>query len=956
MGPNSPCPEATSGGGVRTAGPGGSARADPGGPGPATAPAGTNRPAPGTSSGDRAPGDRTGGTASGAVSPLAGRDREEALVTAVLRELRRGRPAVVEVTGPPGIGRSALLDRAAALAARAGVRVAAAQACPEEAGRPYTLADRLYGALARSGHPAAPPPRRGPAELERAALCRLFLAAARTEPLLVVVDDLQWADPASLRWLQALGRRLAGTPLALLTARGDATPAGPGDRITPGPLDDEDTVARHTLALGPLPDPAAGRLLALAWQPPADPAFLAAATRAGEGNPALLRSLVTRFARHGRPPTGEQLPRLADCAAEAVRHRTRHTLGVLPGELHGVLRVIAAAGPGCSRAMITALDGTPAPGALARLAGTGLLLPGDRPAFRHPAAAEAVLAALSVRDREELHARTAAFAHRTAAPDSAVAGMLLGARPIGAAWAAGLLRGEAVRHRAAGRPAQAARLLRRALCEPMPSAQHAEALTELAAAVLPADPETADRHLRQVLLAPAAAGAGPAWIRAAELLVARGDMAAAQPLIARVAGRAAPDDAAALRALYWLAEQSEPEAVQDPDGTQVPPLPARPATAAEAAAAAWRTALRGHHIGLARDLARTALDPAARRAVPLLLQAAACHVLVLSGDHEEARTALDTVLLGTARTDAPPVAGMTLLVMGLAELRRGRPDAASEDLEQAREIMLGHGRNPFLTPGLVALAALVRLEQGRPDAAGELLAPAHPYGTAAGLSGALLLYARGRTRLAYGHREEALTDLLECGRRLLARQVTNPAFLPWRRAAASACDPAADGTMAAALLAEEQGLIRAWGAPGPPDGSLDDGPRPPAPPAARLRRAGPPPDAAPSGSRAVPFELRAVPSGPRSVRSEPRAVPGDRRPAARPEGATPPAPRRQLTGAERRVAALAADGLPNRAIADRLSVTPRTVELHLTRTYRKLGIQGRAELAAALEHRPKATP
>ncbi|MEH6375598.1 helix-turn-helix transcriptional regulator, partial [Streptomyces sp. KLMMK] len=74
-----------------------------------------------------------------------------------------------------------------------------------------------------------------------------------------------------------------------------------------------------------------------------------------------------------------------------------------------------------------------------------------------------------------------------------------------------------------------------------------------------------------------------------------------------------------------------------------------------------------------------------------------------------------------------------------------------------------------------------------------------------------------------------------------------------------------------------------------------------------------------------------------------------------PRAAPAPAPRQELTGAERRVAALAADGLPNRAIASRLSVTPRTVELHLTKTYRKLGIQGRAELAAALGHRPKAT-
>ncbi|MEV4503444.1 AAA family ATPase [Streptomyces klenkii] len=890
------------------------------------------------------PGPRPSGDAPGGPSPLAGREQEEALLTAALLNLRRGLPAVADVHGPPGTGRSALLDRTAVLAARAGVRVAAAQACPEEAGRPHSLAARLHGALARSGHAAAPPPHREPRDLERAALCRVFLAAARTEPLLVAVDDVQWADQASLRWLQALGRRLAGTSLMLLTARSDAAPAEPGERITPCPLDGEDTVARHTLTLGPLPDQAVGRLLDRTWPTPADPAFQEAATRAADGNPALLRSVISRFARHGWSPTGEHLTRLADCVAEAVRHRTRHTLTALPEELHTILRVIAAAGPDCTPAMVTALAGAHAPRALARLSGTGLLLPGDRPAFRHPAAADTVLAALSVQSREELHADVAAWAYRTAAPDSAVARMLLSARPTGAAWAVGLLRGEAALHRAGGRPADAARLLRRALREPVPPAQRVQLLTELAAAVLPTDPETADRHLRQALLAPAGTTAGPAWVNAAELLVARGDMAAAQPLIARAAGRAAPDgdDATALRALYWLAEQSEPEAAHELDGPPVPPLPPRPATAAEAAAAAWRTALRGHDIDRARDLARTALDPAARSTVPLLLRTAACHALVLSGDHDEARTAADTVLLHARHADVPPVAGLALVVMGLAELGRGRPDAAAGALDRAREIMRGRGRAPFLTPGLIAFEALVRLEQGEPDEAGQLLGPAHPYGTAAGLSGALLLYARGRIHLSRGHREQALTDLLECGRRLLARQVTNPAFLPWRKIAASACDPSADGATAAALLAEEQRLARAWGAPATPVATPADEPPPPAQPTGRHTPPGSPRAAAPTARRTARDDR------------QPAARPEDRRlPPPPPSG---PAPRQQLTGAELRVAALAADGLPNRAIADRLSVTPRTVELHLTKTYRKLGIQGRAELAAALGHRPKATP
>ena len=56
---------------------------------------------------------------------------------------------------------------------------------------------------------------------------------------------------------------------------------------------------------------------------------------------------------------------------------------------------------------------------------------------------------------------------------------------------------------------------------------------------------------------------------------------------------------------------------------------------------------------------------------------------------------------------------------------------------------------------------------------------------------------------------------------------------------------------------------------------------------------------------------------------------------------------RGLTNREEQVAALVATGASNHEVAAKLGLSPKTVETHLTRIYRKLGVRSRAELAAA---------
>ncbi|GAA3033562.1 hypothetical protein GCM10020000_08490 [Streptomyces olivoverticillatus] len=126
---------------------------------------------------------------------LLERDEEQQLLRGLLRGLHAGRPALAEIHGAPGMGRSALLERAVHMAHEEGVHVATAQASQEETQLRYGVAAQLHAATGPlPGAEGLLRPARERDDLT-AALCRAFLAAARERPLMLVVDDVQWADP-----------------------------------------------------------------------------------------------------------------------------------------------------------------------------------------------------------------------------------------------------------------------------------------------------------------------------------------------------------------------------------------------------------------------------------------------------------------------------------------------------------------------------------------------------------------------------------------------------------------------------------------------------------------------------------------------------------------------------------------------------------------------------------------
>jgi DNA-binding CsgD family transcriptional regulator/tetratricopeptide (TPR) repeat protein len=154
--------------------------------------------------------------------PLRGRAREMEALTALLARLRRGGGAVLVIEGSPGLGKSRLLAELARAAAAEGALVAAGRADEIEDIAPLSP---LLAALSDGD----PPVLRGSelVALERPGDQRYWLLEelgellelrSRDAPILVALDDMQWADPVTTWAVRLLSQRLASSPIGWVLA------------------------------------------------------------------------------------------------------------------------------------------------------------------------------------------------------------------------------------------------------------------------------------------------------------------------------------------------------------------------------------------------------------------------------------------------------------------------------------------------------------------------------------------------------------------------------------------------------------------------------------------------------------------------------------------------------------------------------------------------------------------
>ena len=259
---------------------------------------------------------------------LLERERELGALSDLLAAAERGHGGLVQVEGPPGVGKSALIEHVAALARERGLPVLRARGHELERAYGWGVARSLLEAAAQRDDllagPAAPArtildpgaesaaaPVSDPGFAILHALYWLVVRLAEAGPLLVAIDDAQWADEPSLRFLIYLAGRVSEHPIALIVAA-RAGEAGEGELLT------QLAGAPRVLTLPSLGAAGVAELVRERL-PEADDELCRRCFGLTAGNPLQLRVLLAAIEQQPRPADAAALAAAAEDAASLAR-------------------------------------------------------------------------------------------------------------------------------------------------------------------------------------------------------------------------------------------------------------------------------------------------------------------------------------------------------------------------------------------------------------------------------------------------------------------------------------------------------------------------------------------------------------------------------------------------------------------------------------------------------------
>jgi DNA-binding CsgD family transcriptional regulator len=937
-------------------------------------------------------------------------ERGDQLVRIVLAlaKARAGTGRFVVIEGPAGIGKTALLTATRTAATNSAMRVLRARGTELERDFAFGVVRQLFEpALAEATGPERADLLQGPAG-EAAALLRLPGAVATeltassgvdpsfaivhglywlcanlsaVQPLCLVVDDAHWADASSLRYLAFLLTRLEELEVALVLA---ARPreAGPNAELLATLTTDP---SAELIRPPPLTSEGVARLVESRLGEAPDPVFVDACLLATGGTPFLLHELAEALGEEGVVPRAESAYRVERIGASTVGRSLGLRVGRLPehaGRLASALAVLEQSDL-FQAAQLAELDDAEAAEAADLLVAAGIVESGRPLSFVHPIVRAGIYGELSDADRARAHRRAAQLLADQPGTGERVAEHLLNTGPAGDDWVVERLVEAASAASRNGAPESAAVFLGRVLDEPPPAEFRSKLLLELGMAEAIAGLTGWPEHLRQAVdTAPdATAAAGAARVLALAFLRAERFAEAVDTLDRASAALGVGDDELALKleAEAVLAGMSDP--------TMAASMELRrkalcKLAAADPAAPSELTAVGSFVSVLTNDPAEVGarLATQALRAeedtvtgdLPWFSSATDAWTMSLlwAERYEQVRPLLDSLVAEARATGDGGRLALGLVTRSWLALRRGDLGAADADARTALAATALPAPPVYRhLAGGVLLGVLVN--QGELEAAEEALAPLDSEAELGFLPSAVLRYGRGQLRIEQGRIEEGLQDMLGIGTVLTQALLTSPTFLPWRSAAAFAHLALGEADAAARLAEEELDLAREFGAPrvlgvalraagvvaGGDRGEL------------LLREAL---DALERGDARLERARALADLGAmlrrRNRRTEAREILREALDSAHRAGAkrlaeaaetelraTGARPRRivltgldSLTASERRIADLASEGLTNREIAQTLFITARTVEGHLTSVFRKLQLESREELPAAL--------
>lgn len=912
---------------------------------------------------------------------LIERAAELSAVGELLAHVVGGSGRTLLISGPAGIGRSALAAHAEPAARAAGFTVLASRPTPVSPALEHALVRDWLGPLVRAGQRYASPPFDGPAAALATALAGpsttqrdwslatldhaltwALQGLASSRPLLLVVDDVQWLDVASLQLLDLLSARLGSMAAGLLLTLRRGEPGRSSDIV--------DRIATRATVLEPAPFTVAGvdRLRREAGMTAGVAAVPAEELhRLTGGIPFLVHGSLRGGPGEGVPREvvewlRERLVRLGPTADRVAR-----TVAVLGADAH--LDAVAD---------LVGLSVAELADPLERLTDADVLtveMWRARPAY--PLLTDAILSGLAASERSDLHRDAATYLGDTGAGALSVAEHLVHTLPGEDPAVVELLRRAGEEALESGMPDVAARLLVRAVAETRPDDTAWEVLARAAMAQLLWGKPTEAFALwdRAVERAPGASSRAALLTRVGDARAALGrwpDSAEAYRQAASALADAPAGDTSGLSARRALV-RAWCDGVGAGEGLEQTSEDDTHTNRLQSALAAFELAVRGSGRVRARELARRAL------AGDALLTEEACGgpgfytaaaVLSWADAHAESLRALNAAVKDAHQRGSVPGIATASCWRGLVHFRQGRLRQATGDFLPALSLR-AEGWSEFGESAVVG-AALTHVALGQHDAA-LALEPALRASAAHGhFLGALPLAAAGLVRASHGDHEQAVRDFRRAAR-LMGAHPDNGSIVEWREF--SVWSLKALGRCDEALATAEEAVhhARRWGAPRalgfalralaqvtPRDqaiellreaigwfdegGSVDYHARA-CTDLGRLLLTG----GAEERTEGVALLRQALAYG--RVRHVPSAVLRATRLLVRAgeEVSDPTAdPAASLTPGERRVVDLAAAGHTNREIAQRLSVTVKAVEWHLSHAYRKLDVSSRSELTAAL--------